>query len=189
MYDSAPFFVMLPEQDEKSNEWVYDVTANAKPEKTEIPSQPETAVRKALKVWQDAGHETLRPKSIAVQLIRGDGLVWDTVTLSEQNNWRYTWTGLNDRYTWTIVEKELEGYTVEVTREGITFVVTNSYNEEIPDEPTPTTPTTPDKPTTPTKPMLPQTGQLWWPVPVLIAAGLLFVVIGLVRRRGTTDEK
>ncbi len=34
------------------------------------------------------------------------------------------------------MEKELEGYAVEVTREGITFVVTNSYNEEIPDEPT-----------------------------------------------------
>ena len=84
------------------------------------------------------------------------------------------------------MEKELEGYTVEVTREGITFVVTNSYNEEIPDEPTPTTPTTPDKPTTPTKPTLPQTGQ---PVPVLIAAGLLFVVIGLVRRRGAVDEE
>lgn len=30
---------------------------------------------------------------------------------------------------------------------------------------------------------LPQTGQLWWPVPVLAGAGALFFVIGLVRRR------
>ena len=32
---------------------------------------------------------------------------------------------------------------------------------------------------------LPQTGQLWWPVPVLSAAGLLFVIVGLLRRRGS----
>ena len=30
---------------------------------------------------------------------------------------------------------------------------------------------------------LPQTGQLWWPVPVLIAAGLVLIVFGLIRRR------
>ena len=93
---------------------------------------------------------------------------------------------MDDRYTWTIVEKELGGYTVEVTREGITFVVTNTYDEK--DETTARTPSTPDEPDTPAKQTLPQTGQLWWPVPVLIAAGLLFVVIGLVRRRGTKDE-
>ena len=67
---------------------------------------------------------------------------------------------------------------MQVTREGITFVVTNTYNENIP-----------DKPTTPTKPTLPKTGQLWWPVPILISVGLLFTVIGLVRHRGNADEK
>ena len=189
-YDPAPFMVMLPGLDKENNIWVYDVTVNAKFDSSQIPDNPDdnTIDRKVLKVWADDGHEKDRPKEVIVQLLR-DGKVYDTVTLNAANNWRYTWTGLNDRYTWTIVEKELEGYTVEVTREGITFVVTNTYNEEIPDEPTPTAPTTPDKPTTPTKPTLPQTGQLWWPVPVLIAAGLLFVVIGLVRRRGAVDEE
>ena len=189
-YDPAPFMVMLPGLDTENNIWVYDVTVNAKFDSSQIPDNPDdnTIDRKVLKVWADDGHEKDRPKEVIVQLLR-DGKVYDTVTLNAANNWRYTWTALNDRYTWTIVEKELEGYTVEVTREGITFVVTNTYNEEIPDGPTPTAPTTPDKPTTPTKPTLPQTGQLWWPVPVLIAAGLLFVVIGLVRRRGTVDEE
>ena len=189
-YDPAPFMVMLPGLDKENNIWVYDVTLNAKFDSSQIPDNPDdnTIDRKVLKVWADDGHEKDRPKEVIVQLLR-DGKVYDTVTLNAANNWRYTWTALNDRYTWTIVEKELEGYTVGVTREGITFVVTNTYNEEIPDGPTPTAPTTPDKPTTPTKPTLPQTGQLWWPVPVLIAAGLLFVVIGLVRRRGAVDEE
>ena len=177
-YDPAPFMVMLPGLDKENNIWVYDVTLNAKFDSSQIPDNPDdnTIDRKVLKVWADDGHEKDRPKEVIVQLLR-DGKVYDNVTLNAANNWRHTWTALNDRYTWTIVEKELEGYTVEVTREGITFVVTNTYNEEIP-----------DKPTTPTKPTLPQTGQLWWPVPVLIAVGMLFVVIGLVRRRGTIDE-
>ena len=188
-YDPAPFMVMLPGLDKENNIWVYDVTLNAKFDSSQIPDNPDdnTIDRKVLKVWADDGHEKDRPKEVIVQLLR-DGKVYDTVTLNAANNWRYTWTGLNDRYTWTIVEKELEGYTVEVTREGITFVVTNTYDENTPDNPTPTTPSTPDTPTSPGKPTLPQTGQLWWPVPILIAVGLFFIVIGLIRRRGMTDE-
>ena len=174
-YDNAPFFVMLPEQDEKSNEWVYDVTANAKPEKTPIPPQPETVVRKALKVWQDAGHESLRPKSITVQLIRGDGVVWDTATLNEQNSWRHTWEGMDASYRWTVAEITPEGYRGTVTQEGITFVLTNTYSGTQP----------PDEPSKPGH--LPQTGQLWWPVLALAAAGLVCVAVGLLRRRGSGD--
>ena len=77
-----------------------------------------------------------------------------------------------------LVEKEVEGYTVTVTREGITFVVTNTYGETIEDEETPLA----------NKPPLPKTGQLWWPVPVLICAGLLLIIFGLLRRRGAFYE-
>lgn len=35
---------------------------------------------------------------------------------------------------------------------------------------------------------LPQTGVLWWPVPVLLAAGLLMIVLGILRRRGECNE-
>ena len=77
---------------------------------------------------------------------------------------------------------------------------------EVPTKPTgPTTkPTKPTDPTTkPTKPTgpttkpttssgggkkLPQTGQLWWPVPVLACAGLGCIAVGLFRRREARDE-
>ncbi len=37
---------------------------------------------------------------------------------------------------------------------------------------------------------LPQTGVLWWPVPMMIALGLLFVIVGLlIKRRGIKNEK
>ncbi len=196
--------VMLPGLDKENNIWDYDVTVNAKFDSSPIPDDPDnyTIDRKVLKVWADDGHEKDRPKEVIVQLLC-DGKVYDTVTLNAAMNWRYTWTGLDDCYTWTVVEKESEGYTVEVTREGITFVVTNTCNEDIPDKPaTPDTsapltdkythvhtPTTSAAPDTPGNPTLPQTGQLWWPVPVMIAFGMLFVIIGLVSRRGTDDEE
>ena len=178
-YDATPFMVMLPSLDKENNVWSYDVADSPKFDRSEIPgsSGDDTITRKVLKVWEDKGQEKDRPEEVIVQLLR-DGKVFDTVTLNAANNWRYTWTALDNGYSWTVVEKETDNYTVEVTQEGITFVVKNTHNEDIPDEPT-----------TPTKPTLPQTGQLWWPVPVLIAAGLLFVVIGLLRRRGAADEK
>lgn len=36
---------------------------------------------------------------------------------------------------------------------------------------------------------VPNTGQLWWPVPTLIASGLFFIVLGQIKRRGYEDEK
>ncbi len=97
-----------------------------------------------------------------MQLLR-DGKVFDTVTLSAANDWRYTWDELDESSKWTVVEKELEDYTVLVTQEGTTFVVTNTYDEGTPEN--------------------------WWPVPVLVAGGLLLIVIGVLRRRGNTHEK
>lgn len=178
-YDATPFMAMLPSLDKENNVWSYDVAVSPKFDRSKIPgsSGDDTITRKVLKLWEDKGQEKDRPEKVIVQLLR-DGKVFDTVTLNAANNWRYTWTALDNGYSWTVVEKETDNYTVEVTQEGITFVVKNTHNEDIPDEPT-----------TPTKPTLPQTGQLWWPVPVLIAAGLLFVVIGLLRRRGAADEK
>ena len=103
--------------------------------------------------------------------------------LNAANNWRYIWENLDDRSTWTLVEEKVDGYTVSITREGVTFVVTNTYVPETPNTPPPTEPGKPDQPS------LPQTGQLWWPVPLLLVGGLLLVVIGLIRRRGIADEQ
>lgn len=46
----------------------------------------------------------------------------------------------------------------------------------------------PIPPVTPPPPNLPQTGQLWWPVPILLGTGLFSLLIGSIRRRGADDE-
>ena len=171
VYSTTPFFVMLPEQDMSSNTWNYRVVANAKPGR-----EPVKADFEVIKIWKDDCHKDRRPKSITINLIC-DGGVYDTITLPHNGTWSYTWKNLETNHQWTVTENRENGYQKpDVQQEGNIFIVTNTCNQ-------------PAKPTEPGKPTLPQTGQLWWPVPVLIAAGLLFVVIGLVRRRGTIDEK
>lgn len=99
--------------------------------------------------------------------------------LNERNSWRYIWNDL-PKYDknglpieWRVVELTPEGYTVSITQESGTFVVTNT-----PKQPSVTPPT--DQPKGPT---LPQTGELWWPVPVLAAAGLLLIAAGAGKKR------
>lgn len=48
-------------------------------------------------------------------------------------------------------------------------------------------PDTPPMPP-PTPPDIPHTGVLWWPVPVLLMAGLLLLVLGAARRRSCREE-
>lgn len=126
------------------------------------------------KVWSD-GDAADRPSSVTVQLLC-DGEVAEEAELNAENNWRCGWSDLAPGHVWTAVEKSVpEGYTVTVTREGTGVVITNTKE-------TPATPATPGN-------KLPQTGQLWWPVPVLLALGLLCLVVGLVRRRSGSNEK
>ena len=171
-YDAVPFMVMLPSRDAENDTWIYNVSAHVKYEASPVPEdEPATICRKALKIWEDAGHTESRPQEITVQLLRNEE-VYSTVTLNASNHWRYTWTNLQDDAVWTVVEKECEDYTVTVRREGIAFLITNTYSPDTPPPPTPDTPN------------LPQTGQLWWPVPLLLCTGLLCILIGLVRRKG-----
>ena len=182
-YDAEPFFVLLPTQDLENNEWVYDVSANVKFGKTPVPDDGDTVTRKVLKVWDDDGAEDSRPQEITVELLR-NGKVYDTVKLSEKNNWRYTWLDLDADARWSVTEKTVSGYTVSITREGITFVVTNTKKPDRTDTPdTPAKPSNPSKPSSPAKPTLPQTGAVWWHVEALALSGLVFLILGALDRK------
>ena len=198
-YTPEPFLVSLPGLDGKDN-WVYDVTADPKYGQEKEPGgNPDggTVKRKVLKVWDDDGGEEKRPESVTVQLLR-NGEVYDTVTLSEENGWSHTWTGLDKDDTWQVVEADVpDGYTVTVTREGITFVVTNTRSKDNPDEPEPGEEIPDNPPPTgsqepgeglpegplPQGPALPQKGTLWWLVPLLACGGMALFLMGWARRR------
>ena len=116
------------------------------------------------KVWKDGGSSN-RPSYVSVQLYRNGNAYGNTVTLSESNSWRYTWSNLDDDYTWTVNEVNVpRGYTRIVTRSGDVWTITN------------------------TKPIdkIPQTGDnsnitLWIALACMSAAGILITMCGKMR--------
>ena len=139
-YKTEPFLVALPNLDSDTNTWSYDVTAEPKHTREELPPSPsdDTVSRKVIKVWKD-DVESLRPQEVIIQLLK-DGEVYDTVSLSEQNNWRHTWDELPKYNTdgakveWSVTEKAVDDYTVLIEKNGITFTVTNTYAPETTDD-------------------------------------------------------
>ncbi|MDO5324397.1 MAG: Cna B-type domain-containing protein [Clostridia bacterium] len=137
--------------------------------KSEVVEDEKISLR-VIKVWKDKGYESKRPQEITVELYLGDQLV-DTVQLNADNNWRYEWTNL-PAGDWRVVERtKAEGYTVVISHEGNEYVITNSYTA--PDSPKDDTPDG----------KLPQTGMLWWPVPLLSIAGVALFLAGWIRHR------
>lgn len=206
IYSSSPYLIFLPAMDNEDNTWNYNTTSYPKASFEKKPSggsDDKTVSRSVIKIWNDSGKESSRPKEVTVHLMR-DGKIFDTVALNADNNWRYVWNSLEKNHDWLVTEDAVLGYTQAVTQEGSVFTVKNTVPVD-PDEPvtppdkidiydpdvplSPADPGETHEPSVPAEadsPKLPQTGLLWWPVPVLLASGLLFVVTGLVMKR---DDK
>ena len=211
IYEPQTALIALPEDLQGTSEETkpYQVTAvlkfekNEKPGKPEEPGNPEeeeeTKIH-VLKVWKQ-DQEKERPDSIVVELLQtdveGNTTVVDRQTLTKENQWSYTWKNLSTVMRWSVSEAEVpKGYTVAVTREGDTVVLTNTAKksgnpdgEVNPPSKKPTGKTTDkmvnkttDKTTDKTSDKLPQTGQLWWPVIVLLFAGAICLLAGRVLR-------
>ena len=138
-----PFLVTLPRV---SGEEIFYQT-NALPK---VTADRSTAL-KVRKVWNDDGKR--RPVNVQVQILRGEK-VYDTVTLSEENNWSARWDCVVYADDWTIKEVNVpEGYTATYQKDGMVFTVTNTEK-------------------------LIQTGQMNRPIPFLAGGGLLLMLIG-----------
>jgi hypothetical protein len=87
------------------------------------------------KVWDDDGKN--RPESITVNLLR-NGSYFDKIELSQNNQWVYTWSRLNDSYTWSVEEASVPtGYSVSYAIVGTTTTITNTKPDDQSDPPSP----------------------------------------------------
>ena len=115
------------------------------------------------KHWDDGGNKYhKRPKSVEVQLYRGDEKYGEPVELNKDNDWKYTWDKLQSDEKGKFTVKELKvpnDYHVSYKTENendfsYTLKVINSMK-------------------------LIQTGQLNWPIPVLGSLGVLMLCVGI----------
>lgn len=169
IYTPMPVLITVPNLG-VDGEWCYQPVVRPKYKKSLIENNKKVE-RTVIKIWDDKENEQYRPKAIEVQLLK-DGQIYDTVTLDEKNNWEYSWKNLSTQFQWNVIEKKVpNNYTVTSIQENNDFIITNTYhkkNIDISDE---------DKNLNQEK--LPFTGQVWWPVPLFIGIGLLFIVYGM----------
>ena len=146
--------------------WQYSVSVNAKGEALPPVDSDKTIELKVLKLWRGDEGRSDRPQSIVVEIFR-NGESFETVTLSAENNWAYTWSAKDDGSTWMVVERNVpKGYVMTLEQREATFVVTNTY------------PGDPEKP--------PQTGDttnLLLYVLLMIGSGTLLVVPGVTGKK------
>lgn len=167
-YTPQPILLSVPTN--VDGERTFDITVNNKFSETNEKKAKYTVQ----KVWA-SDEESKRPESIVVVIMKDDE-AWKEVTLDAECNWTYSWKvkGEDVKAKWDVVEKEVsEGYLVAVEQVDGTFVITNTGK----------TPHNP--PDNPPKERIPQTGQVWWPILMMIAGGLFLLLIGvlLVRKK------
>lgn len=160
-YAISAFLASVPMRG-ADGEWVYDVDASPKAE----VNPGETTSLSVKKVWNDNGKE--RPSSVTVQLLKGNEVV-ETVTLSDSNQWYFTWDDLSCDYEWSVKEINVpSGYTAGYYISDNVTTITNTSSLIV-------------------------TGQLNWPVPVLAGCGVLLFAGGwfltFVRKKKTNEEK
>lgn len=159
-YSFASAIVAVPNLTEDGH-WVYDVTITTKPS-VDKPTDDEE--HKVVKLWRDTGNVDKRPDSIMVDIIC-NGVVVETVVLSEENNWSYKWISVEKGDIWQVVEKDIpEGYTVVVEKHNNSFTIINTI------------------PGTPTSPQTGDTSNIVLYIILMCVSGLVLVVLGVTAK-------
>jgi hypothetical protein len=136
----SPFIINIPKYDSGNQIWEFDINATPKMLIIDGVIENLTTYITVQKKWDtDEKH----PKSITVVLMR-DMEEYETVQLSDSNNWYYRWDDLPKKHIWNVVEKDVpDGYTVQYESSANTVTIINKSQK---DEETTTTPHT--QPTT-----------------------------------------
>ena len=114
----------------------------------ETPVLPRGTSMTVEKVWKNDTAD-VRPDSVEVTILR-DGEAFETVELTEQGGWKYTWPALDPAYTWSVGETSVpEGYQSAVSGSGAAWTITNTYTVVATPTPAPTATPAPTPEVTP----------------------------------------
>lgn len=151
-YVFNPYIVFVP--NETAGKMKYDIVSTPKIEEYD----PNNVSIYVLKRWDDNNDLVgKRPDAVQVELL-DKGVVISSVELKEENGWAHTFSGLSESGSYSVKEKDVRGYTAHYDGDAKNgFIITNTYSGN----------------------KLPQTGQYWWPIILMLIAGIGFVVLGL----------
>ncbi len=161
-YSFNPYLVFLPFANNGGLN--YNVTSTPKLKLNKLDDKSIYVIKK----WDDNNNEAKkRPEKITVELKRGEKVV-DTVVLNEGNGWAHTFEGQSNEGKYSVNEKMVKNYSVKYSGDSENgFIITNTYNSG----------------------KLPQTGQLWWPIGIVLFVGLLFVLLGIIELGARKNEE
>lgn len=121
------FLISVPTLNEEGT-WNYDVSACPKP--LMFTPKYEDITYTIIKEWRD--NNINRPKEIEIDIYK-NGEIAESVILSRENNWQYSFTTKDDGSIWNVLEKNvLDDYTVSINKTETKFIVINTKEEEPP---------------------------------------------------------
>lgn len=89
------------------------------------------------KVWKDYGDSSKRPKAVYATLYANGQPTGKTVALSDDNNWQYTFTDLDENKVYTVKETNEKGETISGVDGYCQPVINDDKQPESPPSPTP----------------------------------------------------
>ena len=152
--------------------WQYQVAVAAKPRMLPPITPDEEIQLKVLKLWKGDEGRTDRPAGVEIEIFR-NGISYQTVILSAENNWSYTWSTKDADADWKVIERNVpDGYIMSVQQKDTTFVITNTHQ----DSPQPPPPPTGD------------TSNILLYTILLYVFGTMLILLGIAGKRKRHEE-
>ena len=130
----SPYLVFIPGQGTDGKP-IYHVLSNVKTEREGGGSGGDKTFSVSVaKIWDDSDDaDGIRPSSVSITLLRA-GTKHKTVSLSAENGWRHTFSGLTGSAAlYTVEETPVDGYTASYSGSAASgFVIVNSHSAENP---------------------------------------------------------
>ena len=140
----------------------------------ELTCSPEKADYSVQIVWDDTQTPEQRPESLTVQLMCDGKAYGRPVLLSEEQDWRYTWSSMPTAHYWVLAEQAVPGYLdAEVQKEGTAFRMTYAAAQLEPEH-------------QPETEEAPETGNRGW---LAVAVLVLLAAAGLILRKTRKKSK
>jgi hypothetical protein len=128
-----------------------------------------------IKLWKDKEGKNNRPKSVAVEIFK-NGKSYKKVTLTNNNNWSYSWSVKDDTTNWTVIERNVPSeYTLTVDKRENSFVLINTFVSQNPDEPINDLQTG-------------DTANIMFYVVLMLISGSMLIILGFLGKRNAYEK-